>query len=124
MHALFDQNCNLVGWYDPANSSIWDTQMRWSAFIVDGNAFSTQTEQWLGAFVNATFQDRNGKAALWMPELGSPESGFAPFPPFAPFKPFTPFTPFKPAAPFAPFAPFEPLGGWSQLNFNAWMAQN
>lgn len=123
MDAVFDKNCTLVGWYEPETESFFDTQMNWTAFVSDDHAFSADTGNWLGALESATFQDQSGKAALWMPDLGSPESSMRPLRPLRPLKPLRPLRPLRPLNPLRPLRPLMPLGGWSSLSFDTWKSQ-
>ncbi|MCA8048037.1 4-fold beta flower protein [Burkholderia arboris] len=121
MKPAYDQHLNLTLWLDQPSGNFFDPDMNWIGFVSNEHAFSSATLNWLGPLDEATFRDTRGKAVLWMPDLGSPTSGFAPHRPFKPFKPFAPFTPFKPFTPFTPFKPFAPAGGWSTLSAIEWL---
>ncbi|WP_250481885.1 4-fold beta flower protein [Caballeronia sp. NCTM5] len=122
MTPAFDKNCNLALWVDRNSGNIFDTNMNWVGFMQNGYAFSSKTLNFLGSVDGGTLQDTNGKAAFWMPGLGSPSSGLRPLTPLRPLKPLNPLTPLRPLNPLKPLQPLAPLGGWSNLNLQAWLA--
>ena len=121
MTPIFDAKSKHLGWLDGGN--VFDPSWRWIAFVDTGNIFSATTLHWLGALKEGSVRDRSGKPVAWL-EGASPTSGVAtsvpgPTPP----KPLTPFATQRPLAPRTPPTPVTPLGGWSHLNWEAWLAQ-
>jgi hypothetical protein len=118
----FDKDCNLTLWVDHESGHIFDTEINWVGFMQNGYAFSSKTLNFLGKVDDGTLQDTTGKAAFWMPALGSPSSGLRPLQPLRPLRPLTPLRPLRPLNPLRPLRPIDPLGGWSNLNLPAWLA--
>ena len=115
MEALFAPDCALVGWIDPGRA-IFDTEMRYVAYISGINAWSVSTGAWLGPVDNFTLCDRRGKPMAWNPshpirgQLTTPTS-------VTPLTPLQPLTPLRPLNPPTPLRPLTPLGGWSPMSF-------
>jgi len=122
MVPMYDRNLNLSLWWDIDQGHVFDHNMNWIAFVVGGNIFSAKTGNWLGKHTGATFQDKYGRAVIWTPNLGYPESGFPPLRPLRPLKPLRPLRPLRPLMPLRPMRPLAPLGGWSYNHFTAWLA--
>jgi hypothetical protein len=47
MIALFDSDCELVGWYD-GEKHVYDPEMNWVAFVAKNHAWSSKTGECLG----------------------------------------------------------------------------
>lgn len=118
---LFDKDCDLMGWMKP-NEHIFDTNMVWVAYIVNGHAWSAQTGNWLGAVAGLLCRDTQGKPILWNPK--ETVSGTArPARPAKAARVARPAKPARPASPAKPARPATPAGGWSDKSYFAWVAQ-
>jgi len=117
---LYDRNVRLVAWTD--GEHVFDHSLNWVAFVHHGEAFSAVTLQWLGPVVGLTHQDRHGRAVLWNPRDPVTNSRVvtAPGPVIRPARPPQPL---PPTGRPQPHPPRPPLGGWSDLDFHAWLAQ-
>ncbi len=118
---LFDKNADLIAWLD-VGRHIFDTKMKWIAFISSNHVWSSVTGNWLGAINGLVCLDTNGKVFAWSPSSkisGTPR----PFKPARAFKPARPFTPMRPFAPPRPFKPTTPSYGWSPLSLDEWLKQ-
>lgn len=118
MVPIFDRNAQLVGWFD--GEHVFDTGMSWVAFQSSGNLFSAKTSAWLGQLIDGSLNDRQGKPVAWL-ESSSPKGTLAPLAPMSPLRPLTPLRPLKPLRPLTPLTPLAPLGGWSGLDWQAWL---
>jgi len=117
MTPLFDKTGNPALWLK--GDHLFTTDMKWAGFIVRDNAWSASTGNWLGKVVGATVQDQRGRAIVWAPSQGRPQSGAAPAQPAKPAKPARPASPARPATP-AKIA--TPATTWSSSSLLAWLA--
>ena len=65
MQAIYDKNSRLVGWADAQDHMLFDTNMNWIGFIDNAYVFSRYSN-WLGAYYNGSFVDRNGRPVAWI----------------------------------------------------------
>ena len=121
LFALFDEDCDLVGWIDPENH-IYNTDMDWVAYLAYGHAWSAKTGNWLGLVDGLLCQDHGGHPVAWNPKERVSGSA-APARPASAARAARPARPARPAAPARPARPATPSGGWSSLSFHAWLAQ-
>ena len=121
MKGIFDKNCFMTGWIDQVSMMIFNMDMKWIAYVVEGNVFST-SQSLLGAYIKGTFVDKKGHPVAWV-------EGAHPIPtgvlsrPLTPLKPLSPLTPLMPLRPLQPLRPLTPVGGWSLLNWNDYINQ-
>ncbi|GJD51019.1 hypothetical protein OPKNFCMD_3770 [Methylobacterium crusticola] len=120
MEPLFSASCDLVGWIT-VGKAIWDNQMAYVAYIAGDHAWSSETDAWLGPVDGTTCMDRSGRPVAWSPARAVGGRS-APIAPARPMRPARPMTPMRPIAPRRPLFPATPGGGWSQLDFGAWLA--
>ncbi len=121
LYPLFDKDCNLVAWVEP-EKHIFDTKMKWIAYISSDHVWSSESGNWLGPIKGLTCLDTDGKVFAWSPSCkieGSPRN----FRPARAFKPARPFSPARPFAPPRPFKPPTPSFGWSRLTLSEWLSQ-
>lgn len=122
MEALFDKKANFVGWlYDREN--IFDTELRWVAYINNGYVWSVDKRNWIGELRNTNCLDKDGKVVAWNPNspvVGSLDKVEAPL---KAHKPLPPPKPLIDEKPLKPSKPPKPIGGWSPLTFNEWLSQ-
>ncbi len=121
MEALFDQNCELVGWIDHG-THIYDTEMNWVACVFNRHAWSAKNSSWLGPVYGTTCLDRHGRIVAWHSKdylYGSTN----PIRPPNPLKPQRPDIPAKPPSPKKPTPPTPPPTGWSELGWAGWLGQ-
>ena len=64
---LFDKDCEHAGWLDPGKY-IYDADMNFIAFIINSNAWSVETGNWLGPVQGLLCYDTNGKLMFWNPK--------------------------------------------------------
>lgn len=121
MEPLFDLNCELVGWIDPGNH-IFDTDMNWVAYIANDHAWSSQTGNWLGPVNGLNCLDQTGKPIAWNPNE-SVEGSMRSMRPMRAMRAMRPMRPMLPMRPMRPMRPMTPMGGWSQMDWAAWMGQ-
>lgn len=121
MFALFDKDCDLVGWIEP-DRHLFDADMNWVAYISGGNAWSAETGNWLGAAPGLLLRDQSGRPVAWNPK--EQVTGTArPARPARAARAARPARPTRPARPARPVRPATPAGGWSPMSFWAWLAQ-
>ncbi len=118
---LYDQKSELIAWLDP-DKHIFDTSMRWIAYIKNGHAWSSETGNWLGAVNGTECQDRSGRVFAWGKDT-KPRGGSRPFAPARQMKPPRPSAPPRPFVPARQPIPPRPMYGWSGLSLNAWLRQ-
>lgn len=118
---LFDKDCEHIGWIDPGKH-IFDTDMNWVAFIINNNAWSVESGNWLGPVQGIVCYDTNGKVIFWNPKEKLTGTVQAPRPSrqMAPAKPPTAE---RPADPAKPKKPKSPKDIWSDLSFWGWLSQ-
>ncbi len=121
MQALFDQDCEFVGWMDHG-TYIYDDEMNWVAFIFNRHAWSAQTGNWLGPVYGTTCLDRHGRVVAWHSK-DYLYGGMIPIKPPKPLRPPRPSAPAKQPVPHKPAAPIPPPTGWSELGWSGWLAQ-
>lgn len=119
MKAIFDKNCDLVGWYDNKNNMIFDTEMRWVGFVVSGYIFY-RTSTWLGGYYEGSINDKQGKPVAWV-DGNQPRGTLPLMRPLRPLRPLTPLRPLRPLRPLHPLRPLTPLGGWSRLSWKEFL---
>jgi 4-fold beta-flower domain-containing protein len=61
MTPIFDQDCDLVGWFD--GEHVFDLDLEWVAFYRNGHLFSSSALSWLGPFHNGSLLDPEWKAS-------------------------------------------------------------
>lgn len=120
-YALFNKDCDHVGWVD-ANKYIFDTSMNWVAFIAHDSAWSAKSGNWLGPMKGLAYLDISGHPVAWNPAdrivgMASPAR------PAKAAKIAAPPHPLKLATPARPAKPATPAGGWSKLSFAEWLQQ-
>jgi hypothetical protein len=121
LFALFDKDCDLVGWINPGNH-IFNTDMDWVAYLANGHSWSANSGNWLGPVKGLLCQDQDGRPVAWNPKeavSGSPR----PARPARAARAARPARPARPATPARPARPATPAGGWSPHSFYAWLAQ-
>lgn len=91
MKAIFDRNCNCVGWYNESSQMVFDTETRWIGFVNQSYFFSSHTN-WLGALINGTLVDRSGKPVAWVQGY-CPRASARLQCPVTPLRPLRPLTP-------------------------------
>lgn len=121
LFALFDKDCDLVGWINP-DSHIFNTDMDWVAYISNGHAWSAGNGNWLGPVKGLLCLDRNGKPVAWNPKEQITGT-VKPATPARAARAARPARPARPATPARPARPPVPAGGWSPLSFYAWIGQ-
>ena len=120
MDALFDQLRRHIGWHF-RNRHIYDTELRWVAYIANFNAWAVSNNEWLGPVVGYNCLDRLGRVVAWHP--GQPVRNlYLPVYPGKPDRPVSPTRPLLPPAPVIPDPPHQPFGGWSPLSWQDWLA--
>lgn len=122
MIALFDKNSHLRAWLNDDADCLFDTGMKYIAYIRDGHAWRPTNSHWLGPVLGATVLDRSGRPVLWNPETPIQSTGLPTIPAMPPM-PAMPTTPPTPAMPPVPAMPTSPTGGWSSLSFLEWLGQ-
>lgn len=121
MKALFDKNCNFVGWFCLEDGNLFDRNMNWIGFKNENNLFSNQAK-WLGGFVQGSILDKMGRPVAWM--SGSiPHGRLRLLQPLRPLQPLNPLRPLQPLNPLRPLRPLPPLGGWSNYTWHEFMGQ-
>ena|ERR1700722_412749 len=121
MKPLFEPDCSLVGWMDPAGY-IFNTDLEWVAFVSNGHAWSSKSVNWLGSVEQTTCRDTKGRPVAWSPGL-FPSGTARPATPARAAIFARPAQPAWPATPATPARAAMPAGGWSDLAFAAWLAQ-
>lgn len=121
MFALFDKDCDLVGWIEPGRH-IFNTDMEWAAYIAGGHAWSAKTGNWLGPVHGLLCQDRSAAPVAWNPKE-QVVGGTKPARPARAARAARPARPARPAKPARPARPATPAGGWSRASFYAWLEQ-
>ncbi|WP_373561895.1 4-fold beta flower protein [Cupriavidus plantarum] len=117
MTPLFDKTGNVALWLK--GDHLFSTDMKWMGFIVRDSAWSASSGSWLGKVAGSTIQDQRGRAVVWAPSVGKPQSGPAPAQPAKPAKPARPASPARPAIP--PRIAI-PAATWSSSSLLAWLA--
>ena len=120
MKAIFDRHCNLVGWYDSDTKNIFDENMEWIAFLINGFVYNIQCG-WIGAYVEGTFVDHFGKPVAWI-DGSTPKGCGMLLQPLRPLLPLRPLRPLRPLTPLRPLRPLDPLGGWSSLEWERYVS--
>ena len=115
MKAIFDKDCNCVGWYDEQNRMLYDIEIRWIGFVEQNSLFSNSTK-WVGGMMRGTIVDKAGKPVAWIDGY-KPQSTGALLQPLTPLHPLTPLRPLKPLSPLRPLRPLTPIGGWSNYSW-------
>ena len=118
---LFDKNSELVAWLEP-DKHIFDTSMRWIAFIKNGHVCSADDANWLGAIDDSVCMDRLGRVFAWV-KGAQIRGSIRPVTPVRPTRPVRPITHVRPVAPVRPVTPVRPLHGWSSLSLSGWLNQ-
>ena len=121
MKAIFDRNCNCVGWYNESNEMVFDCETKWVGFVKQTYFFSNHSN-WLGALINGSFVDKNGRPVAWVQGY-SPRGSVRLARPLTPLCPLTPLRPLRPLTPLRPLRPLTPLGGWSSYSWNDYIKQ-
>ena len=117
LEPIFDKRCNVIGWIEPG-SHLFDTNMSWVGYIVDGHAWSVKTNRWAGPVRGLLCIDKDGGVVAWNP--GAIVSGMTPSsPPTQPPRPPMPSRPSRPAMPPRPDLSSAP--SWSPLTFREWI---
>ena len=115
MKALFDSRSYLVGWISDDHAYIYDTKMRWVGYVIEENAWNSQSSRWIGPVVNGNIHDQAGRPIVW--SNSDLSSITPPTHPMIAIKPLTPMTPMRPMTPMPPLTLVTPMGGWSQNSF-------
>ncbi|THV31193.1 4-fold beta flower protein [Rhizobium rosettiformans] len=121
MFALFNRNCELVGWIEP-DEHIFDTDMNWVAYLSGGHGWSAATGNWLGPVDGLLCLDRSGRPVAWNPEERV-EGTARPGRPSRAARAARPGRPARPARPSRPSRPATPAGGWSSETFSDWIGK-
>ena len=119
MLPLFDRNGDLVGWID-GGRHIYDENLDWRAYVIDGHAWSSNTGNWLGPVVDETCLDKNGHPVTWTPGQSFGDLSQLQRPPRASRIPRPP-RPRLPTHMTRPAAHGAPPGGWSDQLFHQWL---
>lgn len=122
MFALFDKDCELVGWIKDTLDHIFDTDMNWIAYIKNGHAWSANSNDWCGPVNGLTCLDQSGKVVAWNPKQKI-KGQLKPIVPIRAIRAIRPVRPINPMRPIKPIKPITPIGGWSELSFPEWIAQ-
>ena len=122
MIALFNSDCELVGWMKDKQDYIFDTQLNWVAYIKNGHVWSVSTGDWCGPLKGTNCLDQNGKIVAWNPTQ-QVQGSTRPITPVRAVRAVTPVQPVRPVQPVTPVRPVTPSGGWSPLTFIAWVNQ-
>jgi hypothetical protein len=122
MKALFNKDCELVGWLKDSHDHIFDIEMSWVAYIKIGNVWSSESGNWCGPINGYNCLDQNGKVVAWNPDQGV-RGSVKPVTPVRAVRAVRPIRPVRPVSPVKPVSPVTPVGGWSILTFNAWISQ-
>ncbi len=120
MIALFDKDCDLVGWMKDSHDHIFDTEMNWVAYIRNGHAWSAETGNWYGPVNGYNCLDQNGKVVAWSPNQ-TVQGSVRPVKPVRAVRAVRPVRPVRPVKPVRPVRPVTPIGGWSDLSFMDWV---
>jgi len=118
---LFDKDCEHAGWLDPGKY-IYDADMNFIAFIINSNAWSVETGNWLGPVQGLLCYDTNGKLMFWNPKEKITGTVNAPRP-SRQILSTKPQTPAKPAEPAKPAPPKCNANVWSDLSLWGWLSQ-
>jgi len=118
---LFDKDCEHAGWLDPGKY-IYDADMNFIAFIINSNAWSVETGNWLGPVQGLLCYDTNGKLMFWNPKEKITGTVKAPRP-SRQILSTKPQTPAKPAEPAKPTPPKCNANVWSDLSLWGWLSQ-
>jgi hypothetical protein len=117
---LYDARVNLVGWME-VGEHIFDTNLKWLAYISDGHAWSANGGNWCGPVIGGTTcLDRKGRPVAWSPTR-DPEGTMAPMRPIRPMRAMRPMRPLRPMTPWRPTRPMTPIGGWSRQHWLEWV---
>jgi len=121
LYPLFDKDCDLVAWITP-NAHIFDTDMNWIAYIQNGNAWSSESGNWLGPVNGLLCLNQAGQPIAWNPK--EPVKGTSrPSRPSRASRPSRPSHPSRPSSPSRPSRPSTPSGGWASESFLTWFSQ-
>ena len=121
MRPLYDKDIKLVGWLD-GDGNLFDLHMEWVAYVIDGHAWSPDTDAWLGPVDGTTCLDHRGCVVAWNPDQAPDGTPW----PTRPERPETPESPLRPERPLIeerPLRPERPLQGWSEASFLEWLTQ-
>ena len=58
MEPIFDKNCSLVGWFNQEKGYIFNTSMKFVAFV-RGNGLFTNRSCHIGFFINGIFREES-----------------------------------------------------------------
>lgn len=119
MRAIYNKNCEIVGWYEPQRKNVFGREMQWIGFVKNGYFFS-KNARWIGALVDGVYVDKQGRPVAWIAG-NTPRRTNALRTPLAPLVPLQPLTPLRPLIPLRPLRPLTPLGGWSQLEWDEYI---
>ncbi len=118
---LFDKDCDHVGWIEPGKF-IYNTDMQCVAFIVNNNAWSVESGNWLGPIQGLLCFDTNGKLVFWNPKEKITGKVSAPRP-SRQILSIKPPQPEKPSDPSKPTKPKVAKDVWSDLSYFSWLSQ-
>lgn len=121
LRPLFDKKCNLVAWIDP-DKYIFDTKLKWVAYIYDGHAWSCKNGNWLGPVHGLLCLNKAGKPIAWNPDEPIYGTKRPDRPARAARPPRYGHYP-KPTRPSRPAHPAMPAGGWARGSISAWFRQ-
>lgn len=116
---LFSSSCDHVGWLQPARF-VFDTDMRFVAFITNGHAWSAISAAWIGPAVGHHLFDVDGRPVAWSPASPLRAIG-APLRPVNVVRPVSPVRPVRPVNPTRPIS--APMVPWSGLTFFEWLVR-
>ncbi len=121
IYPLFDKDSNHVAWVQD-DRHIFDTSMKWIAFIEKGHAWAADNADWLGAFFDKQCTDKSGRVFAWG-DRAKIRGCIRPVTPTRPTRATRPCTPTRPTTPIRPTRPLRPLYGWSPYDLRGWLAQ-
>ncbi len=118
---LFDRHIQHVGWLYQGKY-LYDTYMKWLAYVADGHAWSARTGSWCGPVNGTECIDQKGKVVAWNSPKDVAGSSLPARPPRAARAP-RPRRVSRPPRPTRPAQPTYPANGWSNLSFMAWLGE-
>ncbi len=121
LYPLFDKNSNLVAWVQD-DRHIFDTSMKWIAFIEKGHVWSADNGEWLGVFMDKYCTDKQGRVFAWG-DRTKIRGCIRPTTPTRPTRATRPCMPTRPTTPTRPTIPVRPVFGWSTYDLRGYLGQ-
>lgn len=114
---IFDRHRKLVAWLDPFGENVFDTHMKFIAFIRKDVLYLLSARH-IGFFNQGVFRDERARAVAFLKGVisVSPTPSIPPTPPKPPIPPKPP-SPAKPPTPTMPVIPIGTFGptSWEDL---------